>query len=549
MADANRSGRLQQEDLDFDWIVVGSGFGGSVAALRLAEKGHRVAVFERGRRYTDAELPASTDDRRGFLWIPALGLRGIMRNRLFGHAFTTSQTGVGGGSLVYGGVLFRPQPGFYDDPQWRDLARWEESLATHFDTAERMLGVARTPWESATMGLTREMAEAFGAPGSFAPAPVGVFFGMPGTTVPDPYFGGEGPDRTGCTRCGQCMVGCRVGAANRLTKNYLWFAEKHGGQIIADTEVTDVTPIRAPDGADGYRVTTRRPGTLSFGTTRSYTTRGVVFGAGAIGTNELLASCKTRGSLPRISDRLGKSVRTNSEAVMTVLLPEDVDTWRDVAASSRLMVDEVTSVELLTYGSRADLMRFFFTPIGVTGAGATRVTRWAATLVRHPRRWRATLRGGWSRRTVMLLVMQARDNAIEFRSRRRRFGRGHRLVTSTDLHRPAPIHLPQAHSVATWLADRTGGIAQSAVFETVGNRPMTAHLLGGAAIGESARSGVVDTALRVFGYQNMIVCDAAALPANPGVNPALTITALAEHAMSRVKGAHDLRTAEHRTHE
>ncbi|MGU3293202.1 GMC oxidoreductase [Williamsia sp. M5A3_1d] len=517
---------------DYDWIVIGSGFGGSVAALRLAEKGHRVAVLERGRRYDDSDLPTSTSDRRRFIWSPALGLRGIMRNRLFGHVFSTCQTGVGGGSLVYGGVLFRPQNRFYEDPQWQGLAPWEGRLAEHFDTAEHMLGATRTPWDSAAMGLTREVAAAFGTAESFAPAPVGVFFGMPGKTVPDPYFGGEGPDRAGCTRCGQCMVGCRVGAANRLTKNYLWFAEKRSATVIAECEVVDVATLGALDGSGGYRVTTRRPGLL--GRTEYVTTGGVVFAGGAIGTNELMADCRARGSLPRISDRLGKLVRTNSEAVMTVLLPEDQETWRDVAASSRAMVDENTQVELLTYGTRADLMRWFFTIIPGAGSEVPNVVGWLTTVVRHPLRWQATLRSGWSRRTLMMLVMQARDNAIELRPRRKLLGRGYRLVSARDTRRPAPTHLEQAHAVAGWLAERTGGIAQSSVFEAVGKRPMTAHVVGGAVIGESARTGVVDADLRVFGYQNMVVCDAAALPANPGVNPALTITALAEYAMASV---------------
>lgn len=521
--------------LDHDWVVVGSGFGGSVAALRLAEKGHRVAVLERGRAYADEELPASASDSRRFVWAPAVGLRGIMRNVLFRHVFSSTQTGVGGGSLVYGGVLFRPHEDFFADSQWPRSARWEEILEPHYATAERMLGASTTPWESVTSGLTREVADRFG--GSFSAAPVGVFFGEPGVTVPDPYFGGVGPDRTGCTRCGQCMTGCRTGAANRLTKNYLWFAQKHGARVFAEREVVDVTPLGATDGSDGYRITTRDSGGVRGGRRTSVTTRGVVFAAGAVGTNALLADCKHRGALPAVSDRLGHLARTNSEAVLSVLLPEDVGTWRDVTASSRVILDDDTQIEFLTYGPRGDFMRLMFTVLVGEGRGVLRLSAWLGTVMRHPRRWFSTMRSGWSARTLMMLVMQPRDNAIRFTARRRLLGRGYRLATERDGERPAPTYIDAGHRVAKWLAQRTGGVAQSSVFEVFGNRPMTAHVLGGAVVGASPATGVVDAKLQVFGYRNMVVCDAAALPANPGVNPALTITALAEHAMSHIPDA------------
>lgn len=527
---------------DFDWLVIGSGFGGSVSALRLAEKGYRVGVIERGRRYRDEDLPKSAWQARSFIWAPALGLRGIMRNTLFRHVFSSTQNGVGGGSLVYGGVLFRPQQAFYEDPQWRGLGRWDELLAPHYETAERMLGVRPTPFDSPAMQLTREMGQHFSAEETFARAPMGVFFGEPGETVADPYFGGEGPARTGCTRCGDCLVGCRVGAANTLTKNYLWFAEKRNAKILAEREVVDVAPVGSADGRDGYRVTTQRPGAWFRTDRQTHTTRGVVFAGGAVGTNALLANCKHGGSLPRISEQLGDLVRTNSEVVHAVRLPEDRKTWNDVAASSRVIVDRDTQLELLTYGRHADFMSLFFTVLVGDGTHPTRLLKWLLSVVRHPMRWITTLWPvGSSRRTVVILVMQARDNAIKFRAKKRRPGRGYRLATEADRDKPAPAYIETGHQAATWLAERTGGIAQSSVFEAFGNMPTTAHVLGGAVIGADNESGVIDERLRVFGYENMIVCDAAALPANPGVNPALTITALAEYGMAQVPATLDVR--------
>lgn len=533
------SGAAPIPGLEFDWVVVGSGFGGSVAALRLAEKGYRVAVVERGRHYEDGDLPTSASDP-SYTWAPSRGRYGIMRATPFRHVFSSAQTGVGGGSLMYGGVLFRAQSGFYDDPQWRDLAPWEEVLGPRYTEAERMLGAKTPPWDSVTMDLTRRVAERFGATDTFARSPTGVFFGEAGRTVPDPYFGGEGPARTGCTRCGECMVGCRTGAANRLTKNYLWFAEKRNVRIIAEQEVVDVVPLGASDGSDGYRIVTERRSPEANGMRSEYTTHGVVFAGGAVGTNEILAQCKHGGSLPRISDRLGHLVRTNSEAIVSVLLPKDVGTWRDVTASSRVVLDGDTQIEFLTLGPNADVHRFMYTVLTGKGMPLVRLVKWLGAVLRHPGRWLATLRRkGWSARTLQVLVMQPRDNAIRLRAKRRR-GR-YRLVSEIDASRPAPTYIEIGHQVVKWLAEQTGAIAESSIFEAFFDMPTTAHMIGGAVIGSDAGNGVVDANLRVFGYQNMIVCDAAALPANPGVNPALTITALAEHAMAQVPFGENVR--------
>jgi cholesterol oxidase len=526
---------LTNTPLDFDWLVIGSGFGGSVSALRLAEKGYRVAVIERGRRYRDEDLPKSAWQFRSFVWAPALGLTGIMRNSVFRHVFTSTQTGVGGGSIVYGGVLYRAKPEFFEHAQWRTLGRWNELLAPHYDTAERMLGVRTVPFDSPSQQLIRAMAQHFGAEDTFTRAPTGVYFGEPGKTVRDPYFDGEGPDRTGCTRCGSCLVGCRVGAMNSLMKNYLWFAEKRGAQILAEREVVDVTPLGATDGSDGYRVTTRRPGAWFARDRQTHTAQGVVFAGGSVGTNELLANCKYGGSLPRVSDRLGELVRTNSESVLTVRLPDDRKTWNDVTASSSVHIGHDTHIEFLTYGPNADFMSLLYTVLVGDGNRLTRPLKWLRSIVLHPLRWVKTLWPiGWSRRMVMLLVMQSLDNAIALRARKRWFGRGYRLATEQNRDKPSPTYIEIGNQAAEWLARHTGGIAQSNVLEALCNIPTTAHILGGAVIGADPSRGVVDQSLRVHGYENLLVCDGAAMPANPGVNPALTITALAEYAMAQI---------------
>ena len=525
-------------NFDFDWLVIGSGFGGSVSALRLAEKGYRVGVLERGRRHRDEDLPKSAWHLSKYIWAPALGLRGIMRMSLFRHVFFPSQAGVGGGSTVYGGVLYRAKPEFFENEQWHTLGRWSELLQPHYDTAEYMLGVKTVPFDSPNQQLAREMARHFGVEDTLSRASCGVFFGEPGKTVKDPYFGGEGPDRTGCTRCGACMVGCRVGAVNSLQKNYLWFAEKRGTRVLAEREVVDVAPIGAGDGSDGYRVITERPGAWFSRDRQTHTAQGVVFAGGALGTNELLANCKHGGSLPRISDRLGQLVRTNSESILTVRLPEDLKTWNDVTASISVHIDHDTHIEFLTYGRNADLLSLLYTLLVGKGNRLTRPLKWLGNIVRHPVRWLKTLWPvGWSRRMVMLLVMQALDNAITLRPKKRWLGGGYRLVTEQNRDRPNPTYIDGGNQAAEWLAKRTGGIAQSNVLEALGNIPTTAHVLGGAVIGADAARGVVDRNLHVFGYQNLLVCDGAAMPANPGVNPALTITALAEYAMAQIPAA------------
>ncbi len=530
---------MATKDFDFDWLIVGSGFGGSVSALRLSEKGYRVGVLECGRRYRDEDFAENTWNLSRYLWAPPLGLRGILRLTPFRDVFIASISAVGGGSIGYACTLYRAAPEFFVNPQWAALGDWAARLAPHYDTAERMLGVNTVPFDSDSQGLIRELAAHLGVEKTFRRTPVGIYFGEPGTTVPDPFFGGEGPPRTGCTRCGACMVGCRVGAKNTLVKNYLWFAEKRGAQVRADTEVVDIVPLGADDGSDGYRVTTQRPGAWLFRRRRTFTARGVVLAAGALGTNRLLARCKHRGSLPRVSDRLGEQVRTNSESVLAVRFPDDRrQPWNDVAISSSIHPRPDTHIEFVTYGPKGDFMSTLFTLLTGKGTRFTRPLMLAGNILRHPVRFvKSAWPVGWSRRTSVLLVMQTLDNAIAFRARRRWFGSGVRLVTEQDPDKPNPTFIAAGNKAAQWLAQHTGGIAQSMVLEAVADIPTTAHILGGAVIGADASTGVVDSRNRVFGYRNLLICDGAAMPANPGVNPSLTITAIAEHAMSHVPQA------------
>jgi cholesterol oxidase len=524
--------------IDFDWIVIGSGFGGSVSALRLAEKGYRVAILECGRRFEDEDFAESTWNFRRYYWMPKLGLRGIFRMTAFKDVFIVSGSGVGGGSLGYANTLYRARPAFFGDDQWDGLADWESELAPHYETAERMLGVADYPLEGPADLLLKEYGEAIGVGDTYSHTRVGAFFGEPGKEAPDPYFGGEGPARSGCIGCGSCMVGCRHNAKNTLRKNYLWFAEKLGVEILAERQVTDVSPIEggAADGSDGYSVTSERPGSWLRRRRSTLTARGVVFAAGALGTNNLLQNSRHRGSLPRLSSRLGDLVRTNSESINAVTAPGDQrDFAKSVAISSSIYPDPDTHIEVVTYGRRADSMSYLFTLLTGQGTRLTRPILWLGQVIRHPFRAAQMLWPfRWSRRTVILLVMQTLDNAMRLRPKRRLLGRGVRLQTEQDPDRPNPTFIPAADSVARWMAERTGGVAQSGINEAILNIPTTAHILGGAVIGADPEHGVVDAENRVFGYENLMVCDGAAMPANPGVNPSLTITAIAERAMSRV---------------
>lgn len=526
---------------DYDWIVIGSGFGGSVSALRLAEKGHRVAVLECGARFEDHDFAEQTSDAKRYYWMPYLGLKGILRLTLFKDIFVGSGCGVGGGSLGYANTLYRPLPGFYANPQWSKLANWERELAPHYDTAERMLGVTDYDTEGPADLLLKAYGQSIGVGETFHRTRVGVFLGEPGETVPDPYFGGLGPQRTGCIKCGSCMVGCRHGAKNTLRKNYLWFAERAGVEIHAERTVIDVVPMNGNDGRDGYSVTSVRSGAWGRREKRTLRARGVVVAAGALGTNRLLQRCKLSGSLPKISDRLGYLVRTNSESNMAVTAPTDYpdDFTRSIAITSSIHTDSDTHIEVVTWGRGGDSQSLLFAMMVQAAKRGTQPLHFLASAARHPR---AALNAArirdWSRRTIILLVMQSSENSMRLRVKRRLPGGSVVLTTEQDPTNPNPVGLPAAYAATTWFAEQIGGSAQSISTEALFGIPSTAHILGGAAIGAGPATGVIDDRHHVFGYENLLVCDGAAVPSNIGVNPSLTITAMAERAMGYIPPRH-----------
>lgn len=522
---------------DEDVVIVGSGFGGSVASLRLAEKGYRVRVYEAGRRFEDDDFAKTSWNLRRYLWAPMLGCYGVQRIHRLPHVMILAGAGVGGGSLNYANTLYQPGPAFFQDRQWRGIAEWESELSPHYATAKRMLGVVEHyPHTGPVERIMAGAADDLGVGSTFRRAPVGVWFGKPGERTTDPFFGGEGPDRTGCTLCGNCMVGCRVGAKNTLMKNYLALAERRGVSIEALRTVSEVREL--PGG--GFAVTTQRSGAWFRHGRRTVTAEQVVLAGGTWGTQQLLHRMKASGALPRVSDALGRLTRTNSEALdgaVATAVPESLELARGIAITTSFHVDDRTHVENVRYGPGSNLMGALATVLvpGDRGLG-TRLGSLIRQVLRSPvRQFRLGNLRGWSERGIIALVMQTADNSLTL-SLRRRFGR--LVMTSAQGHgEPNPSHLPQAHTAAAAIARRVeqeGGVSAEArgSWPEVFGIPLTAHFLGGAVISASPEDGVIDPYHRVWGHPGLHVVDGSAVPANPGVNPSLTITALAERALS-----------------
>ncbi|OKJ92865.1 GMC oxidoreductase [Amycolatopsis sp. CB00013] len=509
--------------MNYDVLVIGSGFGGSVTALRLTEKGYRVGVLETGRRFADDEFAKTSWRLRKYLWAPKLGCFGIQRLTLLKNTFVLSGAGVGGGSLVYANTLYEPPDTFYRDPQWARITDWKAELAPHYDQAKRMLGVVENPLVTPADRVLREVAEDMGIADTYRPTPVGVHFGARDV---DPFFGGEGPLRKPCTHCGECMTGCRVGAKNTTVKNYLYLAEKAGAEVHPLTTAVSVRPI-----GGGYAVDTVRTGRWVRKAKRTFTAEQVVFAAASLGTQRLLHSLKDSGTLPELSPRLGLLARTNSEAVLAARsLRKDTDFTRGVAITSSIHPDAVTHVEPVRYGKGSNAMGLLATVLVDAEPGKRRWALGVRELWRHRRNLvRLHNPRRWSERMVGLLVMQTLNNSVTTYTKRGLFGR--RMTTKQGIGDPNPEWIPAGHEVTRRVADKIGGLAQGA-WTDLANIPVTGHFIGGCAIGDSAETGVVDPYQRVHGYPGLHIADGSAISANLGVNPSLTITAQAERAMS-----------------
>jgi cholesterol oxidase len=522
-------------DFDFDWIIVGSGFGGSVSALRLAERGYQVCVLECGRRFGDDDFARSGWQLRDYIWAPRVGLRGILRMSLFKDVAILSGAGVGGGSLVYCATLYRAIDTF--GARMASVCGEPVDLGPHYDVAERMLGVVENERRSSRDEVMWEVAGELGYGDRCHPSRVAIFRGEAGVTVPDPFFGGEGPARAGCIDCGQCMVGCRHNAKNTLDKNYLWLAERRGTQVMAERQVVDVRPLGSADGADGYAVVTRRPGAVvSRRQERVLRARGVIFSAGAVGTNRLLASCRHSGSLPRLSDQVGRQLRSNAES-MCALTPRDpsADLSDGVSITASAWTHADTHMESVSFGGVLDSMSFYFVPLTGDGNRVTRPLKLLGNIARHPvDAARVTNPRGWSRRSMSFGAMLQSDGVMSFEPRRRLLGGGVRLQTRQDPQNPNPTFIPELYDAVELMAEKLDAVPQSWMTEALFNVPFTAHILGGAVIATAPDRGVIDSRHRVHGYRNMLVCDGSTVPGNPGVNPSLTIAAMTERAMTFV---------------
>ena len=524
---------------DYDVLIIGSGFGGSVSALRLTEKGYRVGVLEAGPRYSDADFAKTSWDLRKFLWAPKFGMYGIQRIHLLRNVMILAGAGVGGGSLNYANTLYIPPDPFFNDPQWKDITDWRAELMPHYEQAQRMLGVVKNPTFTDADKIIKEVAEDMGCADTFVATPVGVFFGAdgektPGKTVPDPYFGGAGPARTGCIECGECMTGCRHGAKNTLVKNYLGLAESAGAQVHPMTAVTGFTQR-----ADGlWEVQTARTGRKMRRGRKTFTATHLVLAAGTYNTQKLLFKMRDGGQLPRLSDKLGVLTRTNSESIVgagRLEVGSDLDLTHGVAITSSIHPTADTHVEPVRYGKGSNAMGLLQT-LMTDGDGplGTDTPRWRQLFDQAGEDPKKILRmlnpKQWSERTVIALVMQHLDNSITTYTKKDRFGV--RRMTSKQGHgEPNPTWIPAGNEVTRRIAAKIDGVAGGTWGELF-NIPLTAHFLGGAAIGDSADSGVIDAYQRVFNYPTLHVMDGAAVSANLGVNPSLSITAQAERATS-----------------
>ena len=537
MPDTKHDSQAAAPDNDFDVIIIGSGFGGSVPALRLTEKGYRVAVLEAGRRFRDEDFPENSWHLRSFLFAPVMRCFGIFRMSLVRNAFILSGAGVGGGSLVYAQTLYLPAEAFYKSAQWGHIADWRSELAPFYDQAQRMLGVVENPTMTPSDEAMFQLAKEMGVEHTFRKTPVGVYFGSPGVEVEDPYFGGAGPRRRGCQQTGECMTGCRHNAKNTLVKNYLHLAERGGAKVFALTTVTTVRPLQ--DGR--YAVDTVRTDGIIHRNHRTFTATNVIFAAATLGTQKLLHRMRHEGHLPHLSPKLGELTRTNSEAILGArTFRRDVDFTKGVAITSSFYPDADTHIEPVRYGRKSNALGILATALADADTGS-RPLAWVREFTNNfAAMCRATILRHWSEQTIIALVMQSRDNSLTCYTKAGLFGR--RFTSKQGIGDPNQVWIPIAHEAVRRLAKIIRGVPFGTYPDLFGI-PTTAHFLGGCVIGDSAQTGVIDAYHRVYNYPGLHITDGSAVSANPGVNPSLTITAQAERAMSfwPNKGDEDLR--------
>jgi cholesterol oxidase len=521
----------------YDYVVIGSGFGGSVSAMRLTEKGYSVLVLERGKRYRDQDFPKTNWNVWKWLWFPYLGCFGIFEMDFLNGGIAMRGSGVGGGSLMYANVLLEPDERLFESPAWHHLADWKKILRPHYDTAKRMLGVAANPRMTKPDEVLKAIAQERLTGDSFRPTEVGVFFGEENVTVPDPYFGGEGPARAGCNFCGGCMVGCRYNAKNTLVKNYLYFAEKQGAEIIPEAKVTDIQPLPFDESGARYKIIYKRP-TSPAARHSSVRARNVIVSAGTLGTLELLFRCRdvTR-SLPRISPRLGDLVRSNSENLQgAVSRDKDTDYSKGIAIGSIIRADENTYVEPVRFSDGSSFISILTAPLADSQSIPARIFETIWGVIRHPVDFLyAKFFAPWARRVTILLMMQPLEELLRMRLGRNFFTLFRRgLVFKAEQGRQFPKGPAISNAVTRQFAARVNGIPQATFLDSLLKFPITAHLMGGAPLGRDAGEGVIGLDFQVHNYPGLYIVDGTVMPGNPGVNPSLTITALAEYAMSKI---------------
>ena len=540
MRPADSSSFASNTSFDYDVAIIGSGFGGSVSAMRLSEKGYRVAIIEAGKRFEASDYPRNNWNLRKFIFAPKLGLRGIQRMTLLSDALVLSGAGVGGGSLVYANTLYEPPDTFFDDKQWAAMSDWKKELQPHYRQAKKMLGAAKAPDSNPNDLVLRGISEEMGVPETYTPTEVGVWFGSPGVRAEDPYFGGLGPERVGCIQCGACMIGCRHEAKNSLDKNYLYLAESSGADVFPNRLVTDL--IEQPGG--GFQLAAEDPNKWIKQKKITITAEQVIFSAGVLGTVKLLAELQNKGRLTNLSPRLGDLVRTNSESIVGATAKKaDVDHSVGVAISSSIHPNSNTHIEGVRYPKGSNALGLIATILVDGGGRFPRPLKFLCSVLRHPLRFLKSLSVyRWSERSVILLVMQSCDNSIRLKWRS-----GHKrkvkLRSVAGVGEPNPTFIPEANEAARIAAKLIDGDAMGGINEALLDTPVTAHILGGCVMGENSQTGVIDAYHRLFGHPGLHVIDASTISANLGVNPSLTICALAERAISLWPncGEHDQR--------